>query len=261
MTSGFGGTASGLPAGGLSGRTALVTGGGSGIGRACVEALAAAGAFVHVVDVDAPAAAEVARQVDGRAHAADLADPGAAASLPTDLDILVNNAGLQHVAAIEDFPPELFDRLQRVMVTAPFLLLRSALPHMYRRGWGRVVNISSVHGLRASPFKSGYVTAKHALEGLSKVTALEGAPHGVTSNCVNPGYVRTPLVERQIAAQAAAHGIPPEQVVDEVLLRGSAIKRLIEPEEVAAVALWLCGPHTGHVTGTSLPMDGGWTAA
>ncbi|MGW6869007.1 3-hydroxybutyrate dehydrogenase [Streptomyces sp. NPDC054904] len=261
MTSGFGGTASGAPAGGLSGRTALVTGGGSGIGRACVEALAAAGAFVHVVDVDAPAAAEVARRVDGRAHAADLADPGAVASLPTDLDILVNNAGLQHVAAIEDFPPELFDRLQRVMVTAPFLLLRRTLPHMYRRGWGRVVNISSVHGLRASPFKSGYVTAKHALEGLSKVTALEGAPHGVTSNCVNPGYVRTPLVERQIAAQAEAHGIPPEQVVDEVLLRGSAIKRLIEPEEVAAVTLWLCGPHTGHVTGTSLPMDGGWTAA
>ncbi|MFF4319294.1 3-hydroxybutyrate dehydrogenase [Streptomyces sp. NPDC001568] len=261
MTSGFGGTAPGPPAGALVGRTALVTGGGSGIGRACVEALAGAGAFVHVVDVDAPAAAEVARRVSGRAHAADLADPGAVASLPTDLDILVNNAGLQHVAPIEDFPPEMFDRLQRVMVTAPFLLLRRTLPHMYRRGWGRVVNISSVHGLRASPFKSGYVTAKHALEGLSKVTALEGAPHGVTSNCVNPGYVRTPLVERQIAAQAEAHGVPPEQVVDEVLLRGSAIKRLIEPEEVAAVALWLCGPHTGHVTGASLPMDGGWTAA
>ncbi|MET9604995.1 3-hydroxybutyrate dehydrogenase [Streptomyces sp. NPDC006512] len=261
MTSGFGGTVPGLPAGGLGGRTAMVTGGGSGIGRACAVALAAAGAIVHVVDVDAGAAAHVAELVGGRAHPADLADPAAIAALPADLDILVNNAGLQHVAAIEDFPPERFELLQKVMVTAPFLLLRRTLPHMYARGWGRVVNVSSVHGLRASAFKSGYVTAKHALEGLSKVTALEGAPHGVTSNCVNPGYVRTPLVERQIAAQAEAHGLPPERVVGEVLLRGSAIKRLIEPEAVAAVALWLCGPHTGHVTGASLPMDGGWTAA
>ncbi|MEU3727726.1 SDR family oxidoreductase [Streptomyces sp. NPDC031705] len=232
-----------------------------GIGRACAVALAGAGALVHVVDVDARTAAEVAESVGGQAHPADLADPAAVGRLPAEVDVLVNNAGLQHVAAIEDFPPERFELLQKVMVTAPFLLLRRTLPHMYRRGWGRVVNISSVHGLRASPFKSGYVTAKHALEGLSKVTALEGAPHGVTSNCVNPGYVRTPLVERQIAAQAEAHGIPAPRVVEEVLLRGSAIKRLIEPEEVAAVALWLCGPHTGHVTGASLPMDGGWTAA
>ncbi|MFB9590209.1 3-hydroxybutyrate dehydrogenase [Streptomyces racemochromogenes] len=254
-------TSSGGTASALAGRVALVTGGGSGIGRACAVALAGAGAFVHVVDVDAGAAGAVAELVGGRAHAADLADPEAIGRLPAEADVLVNNAGLQHVAAIEDFPPERFELIQRVMVTAPFLLLRRTLPYMYGRGWGRVVNISSVHGLRASAFKSGYVSAKHALEGLSKVAALEGAAHGVTSNCVNPGYVRTPLVERQIAAQAEAHGIPASRVVSEVLLRGSAIKRLIEPEEVAAVALWLCGPHTGHVTGTSVPMDGGWTAA
>ncbi|MER6217698.1 MULTISPECIES: 3-hydroxybutyrate dehydrogenase [unclassified Streptomyces] len=245
---------------GPAGRVALVTGGGSGIGRACAVALAEAGAFVHVVDVDARAARAVAGRIGGTAHPADLADPDAVASLPAAVDILVNSAGLQHVAPLEEFPPERFELLQRVMVHAPFLLLRRVLPHMYGQGWGRVVNISSVHGLRASAFKSGYVAAKHALEGLSKVTALEGAPHGVTSNCVNPGYVRTPLVERQIAAQAEVHGIPAERVVEEVLLRGSAIKRLIEPEEVAAVAVWLCGPHTGHVTGASLPMDGGWTA-
>ncbi|MEU4998192.1 3-hydroxybutyrate dehydrogenase [Streptomyces sp. NPDC021622] len=244
----------------LTGRTALVTGGGSGIGRACAVALADAGAFVHVVDVDAESAKAVAETVGGEPHVADLADPHAVRALPAAVDVLVNSAGLQHVAPIEEFPPERFDLIQRVMVTAPFLLLRRTLPHMYAHGWGRVVNISSVHGLRASPFKSAYVAAKHALEGLSKVTALEGAAHGVTSNCVNPGYARTPLVERQISAQAAAHGIPEEQVLTDVLLRRSAVQRLIEPAEIAAAALWLCGPHSGFVTGASLPLDGGWTA-
>ncbi|MCT2589760.1 3-hydroxybutyrate dehydrogenase [Streptomyces sp. N2-109] len=244
----------------LTGRSALVTGGGSGIGRACAQALAAAGALVHVVDIDADAAKATASSVGARPHAADLTDPAAIRALPTEVDILVNSAGLQHVAAIGDFPPEQFERMQQVMVTAPFLLLRQCLPYMYGRGWGRVVNISSVHGLRASAFKAAYVAAKHALEGLSKVTALEGAPHGVTSNCVNPGYVRTALVEGQIAAQAEAHGVEPEQVVTEVLLSRPAIKRLIEPEEVAAVAVWLCGADAGYVTGASLPIDGGWTA-
>lgn len=244
----------------LTGRTALVTGGASGIGRACAVALAQAGAFVHVVDLHADAAKDVACEIDGEAHAVDLADPAALHTLPPRVDILVNSAGLQHVAAIEEFPAERFDLIQKVMVTAPFLLLRRTLPHMYAQGWGRVVNISSVHGLRASPFKAAYVAAKHALEGLSKVTALEGAEHGVTSNCLCPGYTRTPLVEDQISAQAAAHGIAPAQVLTDVLLKRSATKRLIEPEEVAAAALWLCGPHTGFMTGASLPLDGGWTA-
>nr|BCB17007.1 putative 3-hydroxybutyrate dehydrogenase [Streptomyces nobilis] len=248
------------PGADLSGRVALVTGGGSGIGRACAVALAAAGADTHVVDIDAASAKAVADAVGGHAHIADLADAEAVAALPTGVDILVNSAGLQHVAPLTDFPPARFTLIQQVMVTAPFLLLRQSLPHMYARGWGRVVNISSVHGLRASAFKSAYVAAKHALEGLSKVTAVEGAPHGVTSNCVTPGYVRTPLVQGQIHDQAAAHRISDEAVVSDVLLARSPMKRLIEPEEVAAAALWLCGPHTGFVTGTSLSMDGGWAA-
>ncbi|MFI9624494.1 3-hydroxybutyrate dehydrogenase [Streptomyces sp. NPDC052042] len=244
----------------LAGRTALVTGAASGIGRACAQALAAAGAHVHVVDRAAEAAAEVAGAIGGTVWVADLSVPEAVDALPADADIVVNNAGLQHVAPVHAFPPERFALIQRVMVEAPFRILRRTLPSMYERGWGRVVNISSVHGLRASPYKSAYVVAKHALEGLSKVVALEAAEHGVTSNCVNPGYVRTPLVENQIADQARTHGISPEEVVGRVMLQRSAIKRLIEPDEVAESVLWLCGPHTGHITGTSLAMDGGWTA-
>ncbi|MFG3408734.1 3-hydroxybutyrate dehydrogenase [Streptomyces sp. NPDC048142] len=264
MTSRFhsvpGTSAPGAGAVDLTGRTALVTGGGSGIGRAAAEALAGAGALVHVVDREAESARTVAAAIGGVAHTVDLAGPEAIGTLPTGVDVLVNNAGLQHVAAIEDFPPARFELIQKVMVTAPFLLMRNCLPHMYAGKWGRIVNVSSMHGLRASAFKSAYVAAKHGLEGLSKVAALEGAPHGVTSNCVNPGYVRTPLVEGQIAGQAAAHGIPPEEVVTDILLDRSAIKRLIEPEEVAAVCLWLCGPHTSYITGASLPVDGGWGA-
>jgi 3-hydroxybutyrate dehydrogenase len=244
----------------LDGRIALVTGGGGGIGRACVRALAGAGVKVHVVDRDGPAAEEIAAEVGGWAHVADLADPAVIDTLPDEVDILVNNAGLQHVAPLHEFPPAKFALLQQVMVTAPFLLIRRCLPHMYAHGWGRIVNISSAHGLRASPNKAAYVTAKHALEGLSKVAALEGAPHGVTSNCVNPGYVRTPLVTDQIAAQAAIHGIDEDLVVERVLLDRSAIKRLIEPEAVAALVLWLCGEHASALTGAALPMDGGWTA-
>ncbi|GGR54024.1 3-hydroxybutyrate dehydrogenase [Streptomyces roseolus] len=244
----------------LSGRTALVTGGGSGIGRACALALAQAGAFVHVVDRDADSAKAVAELTGGRAHVADLADASAVDLLPADADILVNNAGLQHVAPLTEFPPDRFELIQKVMVTAPFLLMRRTLPHMYGGGWGRIVNVSSVHGLRASAYKAAYVAAKHALEGLSKVAAIEGAPHGVTSNCVNPGYVRTPLVEGQVRDQAAAHGISEGDVLADVMLARSPVKRLLETEEVAAAVLWLCGPHSGYLTGTSLPLDGGWTA-
>ncbi|MEU9126712.1 3-hydroxybutyrate dehydrogenase [Kitasatospora sp. NPDC048540] len=244
----------------LGGRTALVTGAASGIGRACAEALAAAGARVYVVDLSAGPAGELAARIGGTAVVADLADPRAVDALPDDADIVVNNAGLQHIAPLHEFPPERFAQIQRVMVEAPFRILRRTLPHMYRQGWGRIVNISSVHGLRASPYKSAYVTAKHALEGLSKTAALEGAPHGVTSNCVNPAYVRTPLVERQIAAQAAAHGIPEDEVVERIMLDRTAVKRLIEPAEVAALALWLCSPAAAYITGASLPVDGGWTA-
>ncbi|MBP8535379.1 3-hydroxybutyrate dehydrogenase [Streptomyces sp. MK37H] len=255
------------PSGGpdLSGRTALVTGAAGGIGRACTLRLAAAGARVRAVDLDTGGLTDLVAAASGmpgpvEAHPLDLTDLDAAERAASGTDILVNNAGLQLVRPIEDFPPEVFSRVLTVMLEAPFRLVRGALPHMYAQGWGRIVNISSVHGLRASPYKSAYVAAKHGLEGLSKVAALEGAEHGVTSNCVNPGYVRTPLVERQIADQAEAHGISPERVVSEVMLADAAVKRLVEPEEVAEAVGYLCGPHTSFITGASLSMDGGWTA-
>ncbi|GGM60687.1 3-hydroxybutyrate dehydrogenase [Microbacterium saperdae] len=244
----------------LKGRTALVTGAASGIGAACAAALADAGAQVLVADRDADGAARVAASVGGEALVIDLGDLDALAARAFDADILVNNAGIQTVAPIVDFDPLIFRRMLDIMVTAPFLLTRAVLPGMYARGWGRIVNISSVHGIRASEFKSAYVTAKHALEGLSKVTALEGAAHGVTSNCLNPGYVRTPLVEKQIADQARVHGIPEAEVVEKVMLVESAIKRLLEPAEVADLALWLCGDTAASVTGASYAMDGGWSA-
>jgi 3-hydroxybutyrate dehydrogenase len=244
----------------LDGRRALVTGGASGIGRACAVRLAEAGADVVVVDRDAGAAEAVAELVGGTAVALDLTDLDAVDALDLDVDVLVNNAGLQHVAPIHEFPADRFSYILRLMLEAPFRLVRGALPHMYDAGWGRVVNISSIHGLRASAYKSAYVTAKHGLEGLSKVIALEGAEHGVTSNCVNPAYVRTPLVEGQIADQAKAHGLSEDEVVEQVMLAPAAIKRLIDPAEVAETVAWLCSPSATSVTGTSIVMDGGWSA-
>ncbi|MFJ3583337.1 3-hydroxybutyrate dehydrogenase [Streptomyces sp. NPDC090127] len=249
----------------LTGRTALVTGAAGGIGRACALRLAAAGARVRAVDRAADGLEALAGAADGLPGAIepqtlDLTDLDAAEQAAAGADILVNNAGLQLVRPIEEFPPEVFHTVLTVMLEAPFRLIRGALPDMYAQGWGRIVNLSSVHGLRASAFKSAYVAAKHGLEGLSKTAALEGAPHGVTSNCVNPGYVRTPLVERQIADQAVAHGIPPERVLTEVLLKDAALKRLIEPEDVAEAVLYLCTPQASFITGASLTLDGGWTA-
>jgi 3-hydroxybutyrate dehydrogenase len=247
-------------AGFLTGRRALITGGASGIGRACAERLAADGADVLVVDRDAEAARTIADQIGGTAMTVDLTDLEAVDALDLAVDVLVNNAGLQHVAPVHEFPVDRFSYILRLMLEAPFRLIRGALPHMYAQGWGRVVNISSVHGLRASAYKSAYVTAKHGLEGLSKVVALEGAEYGVTSNCVNPAYVRTPLVEGQIADQAKAHGLSEDDVVEKVMLAPAAIKRLIEPAEVADAVAWLCSPSATSVTGTSLVMDGGWSA-
>ncbi|MFE9325299.1 3-hydroxybutyrate dehydrogenase [Nocardia sp. NPDC052278] len=244
----------------LNGRSALITGGASGIGAACARELAARGATVTIADIDDVTAKALAGEIDGKAWAIDLLDVAALEQLTLDVDILVNNAGVQSINPIEDFPPERFRNLMTLMVEAPFLLIRAALPQMYRRGFGRIINLSSVHGLRASEYKVAYVTAKHALEGLSKVTALEGGRHGVTSNCVNPGYVRTPLVDKQIADQAKAHGIDEQEVLERVLLTESAIKRLVEPQEVASLVGWLASPNAGMVTGASYTMDGGWTA-
>lgn len=244
----------------LDGRRALVTGGASGIGAACARELAARGALVTVADVDGAGARTVADEIGGETWVVDLSSTRALDDLRLDTDVLVNSAGIQRVGAIQDFVPDDFRLVHRIMLEAPFLLVRAALPGMYERGWGRVVNISSVHGLVASPFKSAYVSAKHGLEGLSKVTALEGGANGVTSVCVNPGYVRTPLAEKQIAEQARVHGIPESEVVAKVMLAEPAVKRLVEPYEVASLVGWLTGPDGAMVSGASWTMDGGWSA-
>ena len=249
----------------LRGRRALVTGAASGIGRAVASRLAAAGADTWVLDRDEQGAKDVAAEVGGRPLVADLADPADITALGLDaeleIDILVNNAGVQHVAPVEELDPERFRLIHRVMLEAPFRLAAAVLPGMYRRGWGRLVHVSSVHGHRASAYKSAYVSAKHGLEGLSKVIALEAAEKGVTSNTVCPGYVRTPLVEGQLADQARAHGIAEDEVLESVLLARTPLKRLVEPEEVADAVAFLCSPAATSMTGASLTLDGGWTAA
>lgn len=244
----------------LTGKRAVVTGGASGIGFACAQELSNRGAHVVVADVNADGASQAADAVGGEPWVVDLSNTEALDDLSLDADIIVNNAGIQRVSPIEEFDPAMFRLIQDIMLVAPFQLIRAALPGMYEKGWGRIVNISSVHGIRASAFKSAYVAAKHGLEGLSKVAALEGGPHGVTSNCVNPAYVRTPLVEKQIADQAKVHGIPEEEVVPTIMLTESAIKRLIEPSEVASLVAWLCSDDAALVTGASYTMDGGWSA-
>lgn len=248
----------------LSGRTALVTGAGSGIGRAIAYRFAADGAEVLAVDRDAAALARLADEIGAKPLVVDLSDIQALTvalePVAGGIDILVNNAGIQHVERLESFPVDKFETILRIMLTAPFVITRAVLPGMYERGFGRIINVSSAHGRRASPFKAAYVSAKHGLEGLSKVIALEGAEHGVTSNCVNPGYVRTPLVETQIADQAVAHGLSEDEVLSKVILASSPVKRLIEPEEVASAAAYLCGPGSASITGSNLVLDGGWGA-
>ena len=243
----------------LTGRTALVTGAASGIGAACAQRLADDGARVVLLDRD-ERVADQAAGLGGEAVVADLTDTAAVRGLDLSADIVVNCAGVQHVAPIEEFPPDQFHRMLTLMVEAPFLILRAVLPGMYEQGWGRVVHISSVHGIRASAYKSAYVAAKHATEGLSKTVALEGGPHGVTSNCICPAYVRTALVEGQIADQARQHGIGEDEVVEKIMLTEPAIKRLIEPEEVAELAAYLCSPAAAFMTGASIMLDGGWSA-
>ena len=252
----------------LRGKSALVTGAASGIGRAIAIDLARHGAHVLFADVNekdgAAAASEVPGCVFQRADVSSRADCRALVERATaewaGLDILVNNAGLQHVSPIEDFPEDRWEQLLKIMLFGAFYLTRYAIPHMYARGWGRIVNVSSLHGLVASPFKSAYISAKHGLNGLTKTVALEAAEKGVTVNAVCPSYVRTPLVEKQIADQARVNGISEDAVIRDVMLAPAAIKRLLEPEEVAAYVTFLCSDAASGITGATQVIDCGWTA-
>ncbi len=248
-------------------QVALITGGASGIGLAAAEALAATGRLVVLADVNCDAGETAARRLGGTFIQADLSTRAGCKALTDSVlakygrcDILVNNAGIQHVSPIEDFPEEKWDFIINLMLTAPFLLTKYLWPGMKERSWGRVININSVHGLRASEFKAAYVSAKHGLTGLTKTTALEGGPYGITVNSICPAYVRTPLVDGQIDAQAATHGIAREDVISNIMLKKAAIKRMIEPSEIGDLVTYLCSDSAVCITGTMLTVDCGWTA-
>ena len=252
----------------MKGRAAIVTGAASGIGRAIATDLAQQGALVLCADLNVDDGERIAAELPNgsfqRADTAKQADCDALVARAVRdfgaVDILVNNAGLQHVAPVEEFPVETWERLVRIMLFGAFYLTRAALPHMYRKGWGRIVNIASVHGLVASPYKSAYVAAKHGLVGFTKAVALEAAEKGVTVNAVCPSYVRTPLVEKQIADQAKVHGISEDAVIRDIMLAPAALKRLLEPSEVAAYVRFLCSDEAAGITGATQVIDAGWTA-
>ncbi len=244
----------------LQGRTALVTGAGSGIGLAIASILAGSGARVLINDIVPERAEKAASSLpEAEAFAGDIVDPGYVQLVKNrGIDILVNNAGFQHVAPLEDFPPEIFRRLLEVMLVGPFLLSQAVVPGMRERGWGRIVNISSVHGKYASAFKAGYVSAKHGMLGLTRVVALETATDGITCNAICPGYADTPLVRNQLKDLAATHNLPEDQVLSEVILRPVPQKRLITPEEIGYMAAYLCSEAAASITAQAFTLDGGW---
>jgi len=251
----------------LAGKTVLVTGAGSGIGRAIAEAFARAGARVIAHDL-VPSALAVAEAIGADFLQADLADQDAVRALAQAalaraggrVDILVNNAGFQQIHPVEEFPEATWNRMIQVMLTAPFQLIKYLLPAMKANRWGRIINIASLHSVVASPYKSAYISANHGLLGLTRTVALEAAPFGVTVNAICPAYVRTPLMDQQIADQARTLNIPESEVIERVMLAPAAVKRLVEPEEVAAFALYLASDHASVITGAAHMLDLGWTA-
>ena len=258
----------------LAGKVSLVTGSTSGIGLGIARALAAAGSEIvlngfgkpeEVADLQARIASDFKVRVSY--SPADMSKPAAIQEMIENtlkssgrLDILVNNAGIQHVAPLQDFPPEKWDAILAIDLSSAFHTTRLALPSMLANKWGRIINVASAHGLVASPFKSAYVAAKHGIIGLTKVTALETAEHGITCNAICPGYVYTPLVEAQIDGQAKAHNIPREKVIRDVLLAQQPNKRFATVEELGALSVFLASDAAASITGIALPVDGGWTA-
>lgn len=248
-------------------KCAIVTGAATGIGKAVAEALSEAGHDVVVADINTEQGSALADELGGHYVQADLTQAEACRRVVDEavarfgrVDILVNNAGFQHVSPLESFPEEKWDAMLQVMLTAPFLLTKYAWPYMKNEQWGRVVNIASIHARVASPNKVAYISAKHGLLGLTRTAALEGGEFGITVNAICPAYVRTPLVEGQIADQAKIHNIAEEEVVEKILLKSAAVKRLIDPAEVAGLVLYLCSDNGASVTGADWTIDCGWTA-
>lgn len=244
----------------LQGKTVLITGAASGIGKACAISFAESGAHVIAVDLDLGLLKDLKSNYSVEIIEADLTKPEQYFPDNLEIDILINNAGIQHVSPLEEFSMEKADAMLSLMLRTPFYLIQKSLPTMYSRKWGRIIGISSIHGHIASPFKSAYVMAKHGMEGLHKTVALEAGAHGVTANTIAPAYVRTNLLENQIDDQAHVNKLTADQVINEIMLAPAAIKRLIEPEEIANMALYLCGPNSNSISGTSIVIDNGWTA-
>ncbi len=254
------------------GRTVIVTGGASGIGYVVAAMFAREGADVVIGDVDGEGGEKAARRLSRgggtvRFVHTDVSVADQCRNLMEltaeefgRIDVVVNNAGLQHVAPIQEFPEDKWDLLLNVMLKGTFLCTKYAFPHMIKRRWGRIINISSIHGLVGVEYKAAYVAAKHGIIGLTKVTAIEGAKHNITANAICPTFVRTPLVERQIDAQAEAHGIPREEVLEKVILKEAPMGRMLEPEEVAELCLYLASESARNMTGAAIPLDEGWTA-